>query len=146
AAQRSRRIAGASREAAGACVRSGVARLHRHRDARRRRRRRARARRVRRRAGVTARVAVQLGARSYDVVVGGGAIGELGEVVAPRRLAAIVTQTTIPAEILGQVGTALNAAGVTHETFAIGDGEDAKTLATVDDLCRRFARGGLLRG
>jgi 3-dehydroquinate synthetase len=28
----------------------------------------------------------------------------------------------------------------------MGDGEDAKTLATVEDLCRRFARGGLLRG
>ena len=28
----------------------------------------------------------------------------------------------------------------------MGDGEDAKTLATVDDLCRRFAQWGLLRG
>jgi 3-dehydroquinate synthetase len=28
----------------------------------------------------------------------------------------------------------------------MGDGEDAKTFATVDDLCRQFARGGMLRG
>ncbi len=28
----------------------------------------------------------------------------------------------------------------------MGDGEDHKTLATVDDLCRGFAQWGLLRG
>ena len=37
-------------------------------------------------------------------------------------------------------------AAVAHETFLIGDGEDHKTLATVDDLCRGFASWGLLRG
>ena len=36
--------------------------------------------------------------------------------------------------------------GVATDLFLIGDGEDAKTLATVDDLCSRLAAWGLLRG
>ncbi len=32
------------------------------------------------------------------------------------------------------------------EVFLMGDGEAHKSLATIDDLCRRFARWGLLRG
>src|SRR6201999_4140140 len=34
---------------------------------------------------------------------------------------------------------------IEHETFHIGDGEAHKTLATVEDLCSRFARWGLSR-
>jgi 5-deoxy-5-amino-3-dehydroquinate synthase len=35
--------------------------------------------------------------------------------------------------------------GREHEVFAIGDGEQAKSLATVDELCRAWARWGLTR-
>ena len=35
--------------------------------------------------------------------------------------------------------------GVEHRTFLIGDGEEAKCLATVEDLCRAWARWGLTR-
>jgi 5-deoxy-5-amino-3-dehydroquinate synthase len=35
--------------------------------------------------------------------------------------------------------------GVEHEVFLMDDGEDAKCLETVEDLCRRFARWGLTR-
>jgi 3-dehydroquinate synthase len=42
--------------------------------------------------------------------------------------------------------TALQQAGVTTDLFLIGDGEDAKSLATVDELCSSFASWGLLRG
>ena len=31
--------------------------------------------------------------------------------------------------------------GVEHEVFPLDDGEDAKPSSTVEDLCRRFARG-----
>jgi 5-deoxy-5-amino-3-dehydroquinate synthase len=95
---------------------------------------------------VTARIRVDLFARGYDVVVGAGAIGELAPVLAGRRRAALVTQAAIPAGIADEARAALDGAGVVHETFLIGDGEDHKTLATVGDLCRGFARWGLLRG
>jgi 5-deoxy-5-amino-3-dehydroquinate synthase len=92
------------------------------------------------------RIRVDLAERGYDVVVGAGAIAELGSALNGRRRAALVTQATIPAEIADDALTALDAAGVVHETFLMGDGEDHKTLATVEDLCRGFARCGLLRG
>jgi 3-dehydroquinate synthase len=94
---------------------------------------------------VTARVRVDLGARGYDVVVGDGALDELASVLGGRRRVAVVTQSRV-AEMVGQhVRAALGAVGVVYETFEMGDGEDAKTLRTVDDLCRSFAVWGLLR-
>ncbi len=82
-------------------------------------------------------VCVPLAERGYDVVVGEGAIDALPTLL-PRaaRRAAIVTQPGIPVTV---------EPGVAHEVFAIGDGEEHKSLATIESLCRRFARWGLTR-
>ncbi len=95
---------------------------------------------------MTVHIPVELGPRSYDIVVGPDARRELGAVVAGRRRAAIVTQATVPDAVVAEVSDALGEAGVESETFLMGDGEDHKTLATIENLCRRFARWGLLRG
>lgn len=91
------------------------------------------------------RVTVDLGARSYDIVVGEGALDELATVLAPRRRAVIVTQDAVRphAERAAEV---LDRAGIAHVTFAIGDGEAHKTLATIEGLARDAAEWGLLRG
>jgi len=84
------------------------------------------------------RVPVGLGERSYDVLVGAGARHRLLEVLptgVPR--AAIVTQEAI--------GVAVDA-GVEQRTFLMDEGEDAKCMETVEDLCRQFSRWGLTRG
>jgi 5-deoxy-5-amino-3-dehydroquinate synthase len=83
-------------------------------------------------------VPVALGDRSYDVLVGAGARHRLLEVlpVGVRR-AAVVTQEAVGWEV---------DPGVEHRVFTIGDGEDAKDLGTVEDLCRDFAQWGLTRG
>ncbi|HEV2758411.1 MAG TPA: 3-dehydroquinate synthase family protein [Acidimicrobiales bacterium] len=84
-------------------------------------------------------VPVQLGGdRSYDVLVGPGARHRLLEVlpVGVQR-AAIVTQQDIPVTV---------DAGVEQRTFYMGDGEAAKCLETVEELCRAFSRWGLTRG
>ena len=44
------------------------------------------------------------------------------------------------------VRAALDAAGSSHRVFDMGEGEDAKTLATIEALARDFAQWGLLRG
>jgi 5-deoxy-5-amino-3-dehydroquinate synthase len=82
-------------------------------------------------------VRVPLAERSYDVLVGPGARSELASVL-PRsaRRAAIVTQAGIPLEV---------DPGIDCERFEIGGGEEHKTLATVEDLCRGFAGMGLTR-
>jgi 5-deoxy-5-amino-3-dehydroquinate synthase len=82
-------------------------------------------------------VPVDLGDRSYDVLVGSGARHRLLEVMPARaRRAAIVTQES--------VGVLVDA-GIEQHTFLMDDGEDAKCMETVEDLCRQFARWGLTR-
>jgi 5-deoxy-5-amino-3-dehydroquinate synthase len=93
---------------------------------------------------VTARVRVDLGPRGYDIVVGERAVAEL-DILRDRARAAVVTQEKIPTEFRLTVERALDDADVEHATFVIGDGEDAKALATVEDLARGFAEWGLHR-
>tara|TARA_B110000438_G_C15766862_1_gene630030 strand:+ start:589 stop:1638 length:1050 start_codon:yes stop_codon:yes gene_type:complete len=84
------------------------------------------------------RLTVELpGGRSYPVLVGPGAIGELASVVPPGvRRVAVVTQASVPVEV---------DPGVEHRVFRIGDGETAKSLSTVEELCSAFAGWGLTR-
>jgi 5-deoxy-5-amino-3-dehydroquinate synthase len=92
---------------------------------------------------VPTEVRVELGERSYDVVIA-SSYERLSRFVAGRRRAAIVTQRGIPCAQI--VADAVAAAGVEHATFLMGDGEDHKTPATVEQLCREFTQWGLLRG
>jgi 3-dehydroquinate synthase len=92
------------------------------------------------------RVGVALPSSGYDVVVGTDVLATAGALLAGRRKVAVVSQSVV-ADFHGPTLTAaLHAAGAETDVFLIGDGEDAKTLATVDDLCRRLAAWGLLRG
>jgi 5-deoxy-5-amino-3-dehydroquinate synthase len=83
-------------------------------------------------------VPVMLGDRTYEVVVGAGVRHDVAAHL-PRgaRRAAIVTQPGIGVDI---------DPGVEHQVFAMDDGEEAKSLATVETLCRGFAQWGLTRG
>jgi len=82
-------------------------------------------------------VQVPLGERSYDVLVGHGARSELAALL-PRsaRRAAVVTQPGIPFDV---------DPGLPSQRFEIGDGEQHKTLSTIERLCRGFAGMGLTR-
>ena len=83
------------------------------------------------------RVDVPLGDRSYPVLVGAGARHELGAVLPPgAQRAAVVTQAGIDVVV---------DPGVPFETFVIPDGEQAKDLATIGELCSGFTRFGLTR-
>jgi 3-dehydroquinate synthetase len=80
---------------------------------------------------------------AYDVVVDAGALADAGAVLGTRRRVAVVSQ----ADIADRYGERLRAGiDAPTELFLMGDGETSKTLTTVDDLCREFARWGLLRG
>jgi 3-dehydroquinate synthase len=80
------------------------------------------------------------------MVIGSGVLARLGAVLAPRRRVAVVSQEGIARRYGETLRSSLEHAGVQHDLLLIDDGEGAKSLATIDDLCRRFARGGLLRG
>lgn len=80
---------------------------------------------------------VPLGDRSYPVVVGDGALSELAALLPSGvRRAAVVTQAAIPVQV---------DPGVDHRVFTMADGEHGKNLATVEQLCRDWARWGLTR-
>ncbi len=85
-------------------------------------------------------VPVELGPRRYDVLVGEGVRHELARVVAATvptaRRAAVVTQEGI--------GVGVDP-GIPAEVFTVPDGEQAKSMAVVEELCRGFARSGLSR-
>lgn len=88
----------------------------------------------------TVRVALDPG---YDVVVASGALGSIGELLRDRRRVAVVSQPAVAERYADAVRDGIDAP---TELFLMGDGEQHKTLATVDELCRGFASRGLLRG
>ena len=91
-------------------------------------------------------IPVELGRRRYEVVVGPGARHELRALVAalpgrrPGRVA-LVTQAEVAAA--GWV-EGLDP-GAPMEVLMLPEGEGNKTLGTVEELCRGFARAGLAR-
>ncbi len=89
-------------------------------------------------------VEVPLAERRYDVVIGDGAAGSLAEVVARvvpgARRAAVVTEAALDGVV------PVPDPGLPFEVHHLEGGEGAKTLASVEALCRGFARQGLSRG
>ena len=82
-------------------------------------------------------VTVQLGDRSYPVIVGAGVRVELDAVLpTTARRAVIVTQQSIPIQVETDIPST---------TVLIGDGEQHKTMATVEHVVRQFAAAGLNR-
>ncbi|MDA8310410.1 MAG: bifunctional shikimate kinase/3-dehydroquinate synthase [Actinomycetota bacterium] len=83
---------------------------------------------------------------AYEVVVGAGASCELAALVARRapgaRQAAVVTD-----EVVAATGWFAGVdPGVPFEVHTVAAGERAKTLSSVEQLCRGFAAAGLARG
>ncbi|MGI9601967.1 MAG: 3-dehydroquinate synthase family protein [Acidimicrobiales bacterium] len=82
-------------------------------------------------------VEVDLGDRSYPVLVGDGARHDLAALLPPdASRAAIITQAGIGVDV---------EPGVEHRVFTVPDGEAAKSLATVESLTRELAQWGMTR-
>ena len=88
---------------------------------------------------------VDLGERGYDVVIE-PRYDALRDFVRGRRRVAVITQLAVDEHCGALVRAALDDAGVEHRRFEIGEGEDAKTLETVERVCRDLVRWGVLRG
>jgi 5-deoxy-5-amino-3-dehydroquinate synthase len=82
-------------------------------------------------------VRVELATRGYEVLVGPGVRSEIaGRVPKGARRATVVTQASIGVEV---------DPGVPFQVMRIPDGERAKSLATVEEICRFMARGDMHR-
>ncbi len=89
------------------------------------------------RAAVVRSVRVELGSRSYEVRVGPGARRDLASLVpASARRAAIVTQPGVDVAV---------EPGIDTVRLEIPGGEKAKSMATVERLCRELSLAGITR-
>lgn len=85
----------------------------------------------------TTTITVDLGDRSYPVLVGHGARSELAAILPDGvKRAAVLTQAGIPWEV---------DPGVETMRIELPDGEAAKSLSVVEDVCRQLAAEGFTR-
>lgn len=86
---------------------------------------------------MTTTITVDLGDRSYPVLVGHGARSELSALVpAGVKRVAVLTQAGIPWPVDPGVGSI---------RIELPDGEAAKSLSVVEDVCRQLAGAGFTR-
>jgi len=89
-------------------------------------------------------VRVGLGDRGYEILVGRGLIGQIGQELAVRlgggagRLAVVVSSPEIDALYGAAVSESLQASGFRVETASVPAGERTKSLASVEELYTKF--------
>ena len=98
------------------------------------------------------RVAVALGARSYDILIGPGLIAGAGAriaALAPGASVAVVTDANLALRHLPALRASLDAAGLRHSAVTVAPGEGSKGFATYAEVCgavldARAERGDLV--
>ena len=85
----------------------------------------------------THRIDVRLPGREYPVLIGHGVVQDIAQLLSTTaRKAVIITQSGIPANL---------ALPIESKTVIIGQGESAKSLATIESLSQEFADMGITR-
>jgi 3-dehydroquinate synthase len=82
-------------------------------------------------------VKVSLAERSYDIIIGAGALTSLGERIAalrPGARTAIVTDRTVASRWLRQTEAALKAEGVASAKIVVGEGEASKSYDGLQEV------------
>lgn len=87
-------------------------------------------------------ITVELGQSSYLVHVGRGALSVLGAICRGKaeRAAVVTQQSLVDAGVLDGLDCAMET-----KVFLVQEGEQAKSLSSVEQLCRGFATWGLTR-
>ena len=96
-----------------------------------------------------AQVNVELGARSYAILIGAGLIAEAGNHIrrlAPRAACAIVTDENVAKLHLPALERALDQAVVRHAKVIVAPGEGSKSFDTYAKLCNALIGAKLERG
>jgi shikimate kinase/3-dehydroquinate synthase len=100
-------------------------------------------------SGAQAIVKVELGARSYGILIGPGLIAETGthlRRLAPRASCAIVTDANVGELHLAKLENALDAAGIRHSKVIVAPGEASKSYAVYAGVCDALIASKLERG
>lgn len=95
------------------------------------------------------RVAVDLGARSYDIWIGDGLVAQAGAHIAriaPGASTAIVTDTNVARLHLRPLEESLVAAGIRFANIIVAPGEESKSFAGFETVCEAIIEGRFERG
>ncbi|MEO0976391.1 MAG: 3-dehydroquinate synthase [Pseudomonadota bacterium] len=95
------------------------------------------------------KVRVDLGARSYDILIGRGLVEDAGAEIAailPRARLAIIADETVARLHLGAFSQSLRAAGLEHTAYTVPAGESTKCFAEFERLCDEVLAGRFERG
>jgi 3-dehydroquinate synthase len=101
------------------------------------------------RQGEPIKVAVALGARAYDIVIGRGLLASLGErikALRPGAKVAIVTDATVANHHLPAAEKALKASGIESSAIVVPQGEGSKNFATFETVCEAIVAARIERG
>ena len=94
------------------------------------------------------RLRVELGARSYDIVVGSGLLEQAGALMRPvlrQNRVVVVTDTTVAALHLARLTAGLDAAGIAHHDILLPPGEQTKDFAHFQKLAEDILGLGIER-
>ncbi len=93
-------------------------------------------------------VTVELGKRSYEIVIGDGLLAEAGALVKPllnRPVTAIVTDENVARYHLADIETSLAAQGIRATAIVLPAGEATKSFKHLSELCDRLLAAGMER-
>ena len=99
--------------------------------------------------GTIERLRVELGARSYDILIGPGLIAGAGERIAPvmrRRQAVIVTDENVARHHLAALRDSLAAHGIAQHAIVLPAGESTKDFGHFGRLVEEILACGIERG
>jgi 3-dehydroquinate synthase len=94
-------------------------------------------------------VAVSLGARSYDIVIGRGVLASLGARIAalrPRAKTFLVTDENVTRHVLANVEAALANADVATSRVIVPPGEASKSYRVLEQVCEAIIASHIERG
>jgi len=94
-------------------------------------------------------VKVNLGARSYDIVIGRGVAGSLGERIAALRPGAktfIVTDENVARRILPAITQTFGRAGIKTDSIVVPPGESSKSFPVFERVCEAIVGARIERG
>jgi shikimate kinase / 3-dehydroquinate synthase len=94
-------------------------------------------------------VNVNLGSRSYDILIGEAILTQIAAhaaALAPGAAVAIVTDENVARTHLPAVAGALAEAGIRHRSVVVAPGEDSKSYATFEKICDAIIAGRFERG
>ena len=92
---------------------------------------------------------VELGVRSYDIVVGTGLLADAGALIAPvvrQKRAIVVTDENVAKLHLARLEAGLDKAGIAHQGIVLPPGEATKDFAHFSKLCEDVLALGIERG